>query len=61
MITALFIAREDGDFDFAACFATIDETPSWIQELQQFFEDDGEEVLVRQFGSVSEIPDVLTV
>jgi len=61
MITALFIAREDGDFDFAAAFATIDETPSWIQELKQFFEDDGEEILVRQFGSVSEIPDVLTV
>ena len=67
MIKAIYVLREDGDYDFAMAF-DIDKldiilgnesADSVIDEYVTAFENEGEEVWIIKFGGTSEIVDVL--
>lgn len=61
-IRAVFRAREDGDFDFVAAFAN--DAEQWDGDVAETYAEnlraEGEEAIVKEFGALDQIPDVLT-
>ena len=60
MIKAIYIAREDGDYDFVAAFAEehdYDEHPAdtYAKEIVA----EGEEVIVKNFKDITHLTDVI--
>lgn len=67
MIKAIYVLREDGDYDFVAAFdierieTMVDgsDMESFINDHVFVLENEGEEVIVVEFSGTSEIVDVL--
>lgn len=61
-LRAVFRAREDGDFDFVAAFAN--DAEQWDGDAAETYAEnlraEGEEIIVKEFGALDQIPDVLT-
>lgn len=62
-IIAVYIAREDGDWDFVAAF---DSGPvgsqianAWASDVKEYLEYEGEEVRIQSFGTAGHLVDVL--
>ena len=62
MIKAIYIAREDGDYDFVGAFA--EEHDSKVHALDAYAKKmmaEGEEVIVKDFDDLTHLVDVLEV
>lgn len=64
MTSAIYIRREDGDYDFVAAFAInkLPDAPAplsqWPDEVAEYFREEGEEVLVVNNCDLQYLPDV---
>ena len=60
MIKAIYIAREDGNYDFLAAFAEghFDDLGT-LDELTEQLVEDGEEVIVKNFKDLEHLTDVI--
>lgn len=64
MIRAIYIKREDGDFDFVAAFdmekVEVDcEGKGWPDQIKEWLEGEGEEVLMKDFGGADKLTDII--
>lgn len=64
MIRAIYIKREDGDFDFVAAFDTeqiqLDcDSRGWPDEVAGWLENEGETVLMKDFCGADKLTDIL--
>jgi hypothetical protein len=58
-IKAIYREREDGDYDFVAAFAAIDEDESCADTYAENLRSEGESVIIKDFHDLSMLVDVL--
>lgn len=57
MIRAIYKLREDGDYDFVAAFdSEIATQNDWVEQIQEWLENEGEEVLVIENCDLNKLP-----
>jgi hypothetical protein len=57
----IYVARTDGDFDFAAALDTErPESKNWLDEIREWYQSEGEETVTLTVDSLAKLPDVLT-
>jgi len=62
MIKGIYIAREDGDYDFVAAFAIQQPNGVPVDDVLDYAKhclDEGEEVIVKDFKDLEHLTDVI--
>lgn len=59
MTRAIYKSREDGDYDFVAAFdAEISTENDWVEQVQEWLENEGHDVLIVNNCDLNKLPDV---
>ena len=60
MIHALYIAREDGDYDFACAFnSELENAGQFVADVKEWLEHNGEEVILMDFSCPRRLVNIL--